>query len=149
MEATTTRMETRARQQEALDKLLRNELAATSTYEQAVEHVEDPALRSTIQQNRESHSARAVMLSQLVHRTGGVPSHRAGPWGTFSKLVEKTASLIGDDAVLKALHGGEKHGTKTYFALLPQLSRDVAKDVQLHGLKEQERTEGRIRELVS
>lgn len=138
-----------AKPQNALDKLLRDELAAAATYEQALNHVEDPAAQPELEKNRESHVSRAVMLAQLVREAGGTPAETAGPWGTFTKLVERTAAVISPEAVLEVLREGEKHSTNLYVREMTSLDGAQLKKVQDHGLAEQKATEGRIDALVS
>lgn len=133
----------------ALDKLLRGELAAAATYEQAERHLDDPATRPLLAQIRASHSTRAVMLAQLVRKAGADPSETAGPWGAFTKLVEQTAAVIGDQALLKVLLEGEKHGTAMYEREMDALDGDQLWFVNAHGLAEQKATENRMNELVT
>jgi len=130
-----------------LDKFLRGELAAAATYEQALNHVDSPKAIATLKRNKDSHAARAVALAQQIRARGGEPSDGAGPWGVFTKLVEKGASVIGDDAIVKALEEGETQGLRTYEMETPRMSDDAALEIWRHVMGEQQTTEARIRHL--
>jgi hypothetical protein len=132
-----------------IDKLLRDELAAAATYEQAQQHVDNPETLPALEKNRESHATRSVMLAQLLRQAGATPSESAGPWGVFTKLVENAASFVNDAAVLKVLAEGEKHSTSLYQREVTELPGDALRAVHDHGLFEQQRTEDRIRELTT
>lgn len=99
-----------------MNGFLRGELAAAATYEQAMQHLEDADARIVLEQCRQSHTERAVLLGQEIWRRGEFPPETAGVWGAFAKAVELGAALLGDDALLKALLVGELDGLDSYEA---------------------------------
>lgn len=105
MSATTT---------DTLNELLRGEIAATETYQQALAKLENTAAGSELRRIHAEHRDAANTLRQHVHAHAGKPDQGSGAWGAFAKLVEGTAKLFGNDAALKALKEGEEHGIKSY-----------------------------------
>jgi len=107
---------------DTMNRLLRGELAATETYQQALAKIdEDPGL-TELRQIHADHRAAANELRQHVHQLGGKPDQGSGAWGTFAKAVEGTAKVFGNKAALKALKEGEEHGIKDYEAALSEAS---------------------------
>jgi len=101
-----------------LNSLLRGELSATETYQQAMEKLKDAPGNSQLRQMHVEHREAANTLRQHVHGCGGKPDQGSGAWGTWAKLVEGTAKVFGNKAALKALKEGEEHGLKEYEAAL-------------------------------
>ena len=100
---------------DALNTLPRGELSAVETYKQALEKIDDQfEARSTLNICLQSHQDRVQRLKQVVAMMGGTPSDTAGPWGTFARLVEGTAKLLGSKAAIAALEEGEDHGLREY-----------------------------------
>lgn len=99
---------------DTLNSLLRGELAATETYQQAMEKVGDDPGGAELRRIHAEHREGANTLRQLVHRFGGEPDQDSGAWGTFASAVEGTAKLLGNTAALKALKEGEEHGVNSY-----------------------------------
>ena len=101
-----------------LNSLLRGELAATETYQQALAKLEDDPGAERLRQMHADHRTAANTLRQHVHECGGKPDQSSGAWGTWAKIVEGTAKVFGNKAALKALKEGEEHGVKDYEAAL-------------------------------
>jgi uncharacterized protein (TIGR02284 family) len=97
-----------------LNSLLRGELAATETYQQALEKLREDPSATVLQQMHMQHREAANILRQHIRTHGGEPDHGSGAWGTWAKFVEGTAKLFGNTAALKALKEGEEHGVKEY-----------------------------------
>jgi Domain of unknown function (DUF2383) len=97
-----------------LADLLRGELAAVETYEQALTAVEGAPFGTRLQMFHDEH-VRAVtaLRTALVQYTTEVPTS-SGSWGTFAKAVEGAAKLLGNTLALRALKSGEEHGVKGY-----------------------------------
>jgi uncharacterized protein (TIGR02284 family) len=115
---------------ETLNKLLKNELSATETYQQAVDKLkEDVSLGESehLQPIHEAHKDAVSSLQTLVHRLEGTPCEDSGVWGTWAKIVLEGASMLGKKAALRALHEGEKNGVEDYEKALQEteLSSDV------------------------
>lgn len=108
---------------EQLNRLLRGELSAIETYEQALQKVKDVSTTDTLRRIAEDHRSAADLLRQHVTLCGGTPDRDSGAWGVWARTVEGTATLMGDTVALKALKEGEEHGLKEY--------QDVAADDNL------------------
>jgi Domain of unknown function (DUF2383) len=114
MTATATMTEKSAAIVDIFDSLLRGELSAIETYRQAQEKLG----RQPLQELLASHGDSAVLVRKHIESNGGEGSKSSGPWGAFAKLVEGTATVLGEAATLKALKEGEEHGLKEYLAAL-------------------------------
>src|SRR5438046_1852678 len=97
---------------DTLNKLLRGEIAATETYQQAMGKVGQEPGADALRQLHDEHRTAANTLRQHVHQHGGKPDQGSGSWGAFAKAVAGTAKLFGNSAALKALKEGEEHGIK-------------------------------------
>jgi len=97
-----------------LNSLLRGELAATETYQQALEKVTSEPGAAELSRLHVEHREAANTIRQHVHQVGGQPDKGSGAWGNWAKLVEGAAKLLGNKAALKALKEGEEHGVKEY-----------------------------------
>ena len=99
-----------------MNKLLRGELSAIETYQQALEKERAAFGQGTEFQQLSSilrdHQQAADRLKTEIQRQGGTPVDDSGAWGTWSKIVMATAKLFGDKAALKALKEGEESGLK-------------------------------------
>jgi uncharacterized protein (TIGR02284 family) len=105
---------------ETLNRLLRGELAATETYQQAMEKAGADTAASELRRIRDEHRDAANTLRQHVHQHGDKPDQDSGAWGAFAKAVEGSAKLFGNRAAIKALKEGEEHGIKDYEAALKE-----------------------------
>jgi hypothetical protein len=102
-----------------LNELLRGEIAAVETYQQAMEKIgSDNAPgapgAAELRQLHDEHREAANILRQHIHTHDGSPDHGSGVWGTWAKAVEGVAKLFGNTAAMKALREGEEHGVKSY-----------------------------------
>ena len=97
-----------------LNSLLRGELAATETYQQALAKVGNDTGSPELRCIHDEHREAANTLRQHIHDHGGNPEHGSGTWGAFAKAVEGSAKLVGQTAALKALKEGEEQGVKDY-----------------------------------
>jgi len=119
-----------------LNSLLRGEISAVQTYDQAIrkladEHGPDAAELRRIAQE---HGEHAQDLRARVRALGGEPDDSAGAWGSLVQAIEGASKLLGDGAALKALREGEEHGLRDYRDALSELdleSRRVVQDVLL------------------
>jgi hypothetical protein len=93
---------------DTLNSLLRGELAATETYQQALATMANDLRAGDVRRIHEEHRSAANTLCQEVHRMGGKPDQGSGALGAFAKMVEGTATLFGNAAALKALEVGER-----------------------------------------
>lgn len=97
-----------------LNSLLRGELSAVETYNQALQKVGNEPGAGELRRICDEHRDAANTLRQHVRQRGAQPEHGSGAWGTFAKAVEGTAKVFGNSAAIKALKEGEEHGIKEY-----------------------------------
>jgi hypothetical protein len=97
-----------------LNSLLRGELAATQTYQQAMAKVGDDPRAADLRRLRDEHRTAANELRKHIHEHGEKPVQGSGGWGVYAKAVEGAAKLFRDAAALKALREGEEFGAKEY-----------------------------------
>lgn len=105
---------------ETCNSLLRGELSAVETYEQAIEKFDSAADTVTLRKIRDEHQASVHDLQRSITEMGGVPETDSGAWGTFANAVQGAANLLGDDSAVAALKQGEKHGENDYEKALEQ-----------------------------
>jgi uncharacterized protein (TIGR02284 family) len=109
---------------EDLNRLLRNELAATETYRQALEKIRDEFGRDArfqqLAQMHKEHDQAASELRSLIRQLGGNPSDDSGAWGAWSSTVMGAARIFGDKSALSALLRGESSGIDDYQDALRQ-----------------------------
>jgi uncharacterized protein (TIGR02284 family) len=97
-----------------LNRLLRGELAATETYQQALGKVGNEPRAAELRRIHDEHRSMANELRIHIHQHGGQPEQRSGSWGAWAKTVEGAAKIFGNAAAVKALKEGEEHGVKDY-----------------------------------
>ncbi|MGX2041429.1 DUF2383 domain-containing protein [Methylocaldum sp. MU1018] len=100
-----------------LNKLLRSEISAVETYQQALDKLRHEAALGEAQQISsicEDHRDSASRLRTRIVEQGGKPSEDSGAWGSWSKMVMGGAKLLGDKVALSALRQGEESGIKDY-----------------------------------
>lgn len=109
-----------------LNDLLRGELSATETYQQALGKIGTENGAADLRRIHAEHREAANTLRQHVHHFGGKPDQGSGVWGAFAKAVEGSAKIFGNTAAVKALKEGEKIGLKSYEDALK--SKDLANE---------------------
>jgi hypothetical protein len=120
---------------DALNPLLRGEMAAVETYTQALGKFDDLNVIADLQKIRDEHSKVVRALRDHVIEFGGHPAESTGPWGAFTSAVTTTAKAIGPATVLAALRQGEEHGISEYEAALenehihPECQRTIRVDL--------------------
>jgi demethoxyubiquinone hydroxylase (CLK1/Coq7/Cat5 family) len=126
---------------ESLNELLRGELAAVETYNQALKVVKtDQEARRDLEECRSSHEDRVLRLRTEIRERGGEPSEASGAWGVFAKAVEGSAKAIGPTLAVSALEAGEDYGLREYEQLLPKLDTSARSIVSADIYPQQMRT---------
>ncbi|MGZ5051556.1 MAG: DUF2383 domain-containing protein [Methylobacter sp.] len=115
---------------EALDKLLRDELSATETYQQALNKFRedgDSSEAKNLMPIYEDHEEAVSTLQNQIRNMGANPSESSGAWGSWAQVIQGGANLMGKQAALKALQEGERNGIEDYQEVLqdPELPSDV------------------------
>jgi rubrerythrin len=110
-------MSTVTDQQRCIDvcnQLLRGEISAVETYNQALEKFKDGGDSAILSEIRNDHNTSCGLLRDHLRAMGATPSSDSGVWGGFAKAVEGTAKLLGSVPALKVLEEGEQHGIREY-----------------------------------
>ena len=118
MDTTTETKQNKTCDTDALNSLLRGELSAVQTYEQALEKFKGQVASLELIKIRDEHRNSATTLSAQISSHGGKPAEGSGPWGTFAQVVTGAAKLIGPETALSALKQGEEHGINDYKSAL-------------------------------
>jgi len=99
---------------DALNQLLRGEISAVETYDQAIEKLAGKPVASRLGRFRDDHAHAVTTLRNEVGQRGGEPTTTSGSWGTFAGAVTGAAKLLGPETVLATLKKGEEHGISEY-----------------------------------
>lgn len=99
---------------DTLGALLRGELAAVETYQQAIDKLAGGPGTAELRQILMDHREAAIDLRQHIQLAGGAAEDSSGVWGAFAKAAEGLASLLGNATALAALRQGEERGALAY-----------------------------------
>jgi len=97
-----------------LNNLLRGELAATQTYQQALDVLADAPGATDLRRIHDEHREAANTLRLQIREVGGEPDHSSGSWGTWAGMVEGAANLLGPKVAALSLKQGEEVGMRDY-----------------------------------
>ncbi len=98
---------------DALNNLLRGEVSAVETYDQAIEKFTNPLqpeVLADLAHIRDEHILIVNWLRDRIAANGGSPVEGSGIWGSFTQAITKTAKLLGPQTALSALKQGELIG---------------------------------------
>lgn len=123
-----------------LNDFLKSEISATETYGQAIEKSSDTATVQRLAELRQSHARRAQLLRERIVALGGTPVEGSGVWGSFAKMVEGGAKMMGEKAALQALEEGEDRGLQEYRSEIDELSDATRQFIASTILPEQQRS---------
>ena len=110
------------------NSLLRGELSAVETYNQALEKFDSEIERSALRSIQSDHQHSAARLREHLIEMEAEPATESGAWGSFAKAVEGTAKMLGESPALAALQQGEEHGVDEYEEALR--NRDVMDEIK-------------------
>ena len=133
---------------DALNSLLRGELSAVETYEQALDKFQAndaEAATKTLQRIHGEHLSAVETLRNRVVALGGTPSEGSGAWGVFTAAVTGTAKVLGPHTTISALRQGEEHGVGDYEKAFNK--EDVSPECKYLLRAEQNRCKGHIETL--
>lgn len=128
-----------------LNSFLRGELSAAETYRLALDKLEQTDHRGTLVQCSRSHEERARLLAEAIQGRGGEPAQDSGAWGSLVRLIERSASALGERAAVSALEEGEDHGRDDYLRDLDNLEPSARQLIEFTILPEQRRTHDAIK----
>jgi hypothetical protein len=128
---------------DTIDKLLKDELSATETYQQALDKFREEG--KTVESENlmpiyEDHEEAVSTLQNQIRELGATPSEDSGAWGSWAKIVQGGANLMGKQAALKALQEGERSGVEDYEEALqdPELPSNVRSIIETRLLPAQQ-----------
>jgi len=102
---------------DALNSLLRGEVSAVETYDQAIEKFTNPLqseVLTVLAHIRDEHILIVNWLRQRITSQGGDPVEGSGVWGSFTQAITSTAKLLGPQTALAALKQGELIGFENF-----------------------------------
>jgi Domain of unknown function (DUF2383) len=137
-----------AKPEEKLNSLLQGELSAVETYNMALDKIKTPTTTAVLTECRSCHADRAAKLTEAVRSMGGEPATSSGPWGSFAKLVEAGAVILGEGSTVGAIKEGEDQGLETYQAACKHTEDASGAFVSTNLLSAQERTQKAIADLA-
>ena len=132
---------------DVLNSFLRGEMSAVETYRLALDKLDQPSMRSSLQDCMRSHEERVRVLSTRIRSIGGEPATESGAWGTFAKLFEGGATMLGDKATIAALEEGEDHGRDDYKRDIDKLDFDSRQLLEAQVIPQQLRTHRALSDL--
>lgn len=100
-----------------IEKLLKDELSAMETYQQALEKFRITGgqfMTNSLTPIFGAHKVAVSSLEALITKLGGTPQIDTGVWGSWAKLILEGASLLGKQSAIKVLLEGEKNGVGDY-----------------------------------
>jgi hypothetical protein len=102
-----------------LNSLLKGELSARETYQQAIEKFESADAQAARQAEKlhsikEDHENAVQKLSAYVRDCGGEPAESSGVWGSWASMVHGSAQVLGHGPALTVLKKGEEIGLAQY-----------------------------------
>lgn len=104
---------------DALNFLMRGELAAAETYRHAISAITGEATAVDLNRCLRSHDLRAVRLAEHITLAGGTPLSGHGQWGAPARGPDEWAG--NRTTRLAALEEDERQGLSDYRAVLDQV----------------------------
>ena len=104
-----------------IDQLLKDELSAMETYQQALEKFQVSGgqfMANSLMPIYGDHKAAVSSLEEQMVKAGGTPFKSTGAWGSWAKILVEGASLLGKQSAIKVLLEGEKSGESGYESAL-------------------------------
>ena len=134
---------------EDLNALLKGELSAVETYNQALPKVENKEIASVLSEALASHRERVGKLKSAITGFGGTPELDSGAWGSWAKVLSGGASVFGDDATVAALEQEEDAHSSDYEWRLVRMHGDHRTLVKEELLPEQQRFRSMLSNLLN
>ncbi len=134
---------------EDLNALLKNELAAIETYNQALTKFQNKHGIEILRRCQQSHLERSNKLRSTIVDLKGTPTADIGLGGKFGKLVMAGAEQMGDPAIVVALQADEGEWTANYEWRLVSMHGDHRPLVKEELLPQQKEIEEQLSELAN
>lgn len=120
---------------EVCNELLRGELSAVESYQQALTKFQEPADHQALLEILQDHSRSAAVLREHLSAMGAQPAMDAGLWGNLTKFLESAAVMLGESSALNLLKAGERHGISEYQhaledqAVMPEIKTRISSEL--------------------
>ncbi|MAF79298.1 MAG: hypothetical protein CME60_14140 [Halobacteriovoraceae bacterium] len=105
-----------------IKEIIKGERAAVETYGQVFEKYGADSQMDKLRYFSKDHKEAVMELNNIARQNNIEIPESSGAWGSWSKLVTGTATMLGEKSALKALKEGEEHGLKEYEDLLSSSS---------------------------
>ncbi|HEY1697278.1 MAG TPA: DUF2383 domain-containing protein [Polyangiaceae bacterium] len=132
---------------ETLNSLLRDELAAVMTYDEALRERSAFSGKTELSRCQRSHETRAAILREKILALGGKPVKTAGVTGVWNQVIERGAAAIGDEMAFRVLEQGEDHVLDDYRRGLREVDAEVRAFLEHDVMPEEEYTHRTMRDL--
>jgi hypothetical protein len=110
---------------DSMNSLLRRQLAAVRTYDQALIKFVDPHLLTDLQTIREDHIHAEILLREKVLQMGGEPVDIAEPWVSCAAAFSEDSKVVGPAAALDALRQAEEYSINELEDTLKHENMDI------------------------
>ncbi len=123
-----------------LGNLCQLDIDAHSSYEQAIQNVDDAGIRQKLEQFKNDHERHITELSNHIRKHGGQPpEHRPGFKGFFLQGFTAIRAATGTEGALKAMRGNEETTNKHYSEAVEWDMPDDIKQVIKKGYEDEQR----------
>lgn len=114
------------------NSLLRGELSAVETYNQALDKFRRKPEQALLESIRADHRDSVQRLSAHIDDLGVQPDNNSGAWGRFARTIEGVAKLLGGTTALMALEAGELSGIDDYHCALsdPEMTDEIKAEIR-------------------
>lgn len=96
-----------------LNDFLAGNYMAIEAYENYIQHIDEPAMKNTLQQIQQNHKQHAMLVAERIQNLGGEAVHGTGMQGSIAQLFNKIKGPTdGIHSILKDALAGEQRGIK-------------------------------------
>lgn len=107
-----------ANSNEAINEIIRGEIAAMHAYQQVFEQLKDDPDAIHLDMLFEEHRSAVEFWRTQATREFSYPAEDAGVWGSAAAAFVGVSKLFGDRSALTALRKGEEYGLDLYREML-------------------------------
>ncbi len=132
---------------EVLNRLLGRERSAVATYV-LVARALSADHRQELDDNRQSHARRVVLLIGRILDLGGIGVPVGAPWRNCIRAIRSAAAMAGPAVPIQALEQGERNDLAAYMTMHEPIDPISAKLIQDVLLPEQLRSHARMARLA-
>ncbi len=116
-----------------LNNVLKGNYMAIDSYDRYIEHVQDPNIKTVLQQIQQDHKESAARISERIQNLGGDPVNGVGIIGTISETFQTLTGTPEDTArLIQDACNGESMGiqkTEQIAAQLDPTSRALVTEI--------------------